>query len=162
MSSSLRRRQITVIVSLISGQSSVCFNSLFRLTRKKHQRSALLSLCEGNPLVTSGFPAQRDINAENVSIWWRHNAIILADFYAGHPSINQKSIRSLSYFKTVILYEIPIRHVSFTSTCLSTFTATCTGSFYWWDLPRFCFTLCYTHILSKHRWCFKAYWVKTG
>ena len=28
------------------------FNSLFRLTTKKHQRSALISLCEGNPLVT--------------------------------------------------------------------------------------------------------------
>ena len=29
------------------------FNSLFRLTTKKHKRPALLSLCEGNPLLTS-------------------------------------------------------------------------------------------------------------
>ena len=35
--------------------------------------SALLSLCDGNPPVTSGFPTQkRDSNAENVSMWWRH------------------------------------------------------------------------------------------
>ena len=45
------------------------FISLFILTTKKHQRSALLSLCEGNPPVTDGFPAQMDGNAENVSTW---------------------------------------------------------------------------------------------
>ena len=49
------------------------FNTLFGLTTKKHQRSLLLSLCEGNPLVTGGFPAQRDSNVEYVSIWWHHN-----------------------------------------------------------------------------------------
>ena len=55
-------------------RSTEClFNSLFRLTTKKHQRSASLSLCQGNPPVTGGFPAQRDSNAENISIWWRHN-----------------------------------------------------------------------------------------
>ena len=30
-------------------------------------------LCVGNVPVPDGFPAQRDSNAENVSIWWRHN-----------------------------------------------------------------------------------------
>ena len=34
-------------------------NSLFGLTSKKHQRSALLPFCEGNPQVTGGFPSQR-------------------------------------------------------------------------------------------------------
>ena len=48
------------------------FNSLFRLTAKKHQSSTLLSLCEGNPPVTTGFPAQRGINAEIIFILWRH------------------------------------------------------------------------------------------
>ena len=52
------------------------FNSVFELTTKKHQRSALLSLCEGNPLMTSGFHAQRDRNAENVFIWWRHSFLM--------------------------------------------------------------------------------------
>ena len=54
-------------------RSTEClFNDLLRLTTKKHQRSKLLSLCEGNPHVTDLFPAQKDSIAENVSIWWRH------------------------------------------------------------------------------------------
>ena len=38
------------------------FKSLFRLTSKKHQRSALLALCEGNPPDNGGFPSQRASN----------------------------------------------------------------------------------------------------
>ena len=34
------------------------FSSLFRLTTKNHQKSALLSLCERNPPVTGGFPTE--------------------------------------------------------------------------------------------------------
>ena len=30
-------------------------------------------LCEGNSPVTGEFPAQGASNAENASIWWRHN-----------------------------------------------------------------------------------------
>ena len=47
------------------------FDSLFKLTPKKHERSALLSLC---PLVTDGF-LPRNSNVEFVSLWWRHNEI---------------------------------------------------------------------------------------
>ena len=36
----------------------------------------LLSFCEGNASMTSGFPPQRNYNAENVSIWWRHNVVL--------------------------------------------------------------------------------------
>ena len=36
-------------------QSTEClFNSLFKLTTKEHQTSALLALCDGNPPVTGG------------------------------------------------------------------------------------------------------------
>ena len=49
------------------------FNSLFRLTTKKHKKFMLLSLCEGSPPVTGGFPTQRDSNMEKFSIWWCHN-----------------------------------------------------------------------------------------
>ena len=56
------------------------FNGLFRLTIKKNQSSALLTVCEGNPLVTCGFPSQRASNMENVSMPWRHHVI-------AHPSI---------------------------------------------------------------------------
>ena len=44
------------------------FNRLFGITSKKHHRSALLALCEGNPPVTYRFPSQRVNNAENISI----------------------------------------------------------------------------------------------
>ena len=39
-------------------------NIWFRLTHHKHQISTLLSLCEGNPPITGGFPTQRNIKAE--------------------------------------------------------------------------------------------------
>ena len=48
-------------------------NRLFKLTSKKTSKPALLALCEGNSPVTSEFPSHRASNAENVSIWWRHN-----------------------------------------------------------------------------------------
>ena len=52
------------------------FSVMFWVTSKKHQRSALLALCEGNPPVTGGFPSQRASNAESVSILWRHHATV--------------------------------------------------------------------------------------
>ena len=42
---------------------------------KKHQSSASFH-CEGNSPVTGEFPAERAIKAENVSIWWRHHAVV--------------------------------------------------------------------------------------
>ena len=36
----------------------------------------LLSFCEENPSMTSGFPPQRDCNAENVSVWWRRSVVL--------------------------------------------------------------------------------------
>ena len=61
------------MVSKISGGLGCLFKSLFKLTSKNTSKPALLSLCEGNPPVTGGFPSQRVSNAENVSIWWRHH-----------------------------------------------------------------------------------------
>ena len=37
------------------------------------QRSLLLALCEGNPLVTGGFPSQKASNAEIFSLSWHHH-----------------------------------------------------------------------------------------
>ena len=47
-------------------------NRLFRLRSKKTTKLRVTGLCAGNSSVTGEFPAQRAINAENVSIWWRH------------------------------------------------------------------------------------------
>ena len=50
------------------------FNSLFGL-RKKHQKSALLALCKGNPPMTCRFPSQRASNVKSVSMLWCHNEL---------------------------------------------------------------------------------------
>ena len=41
--------------------------------QRKHQSPALLAFAGNSPL-TGEFSTQRDSNAENVSIWWRHHA----------------------------------------------------------------------------------------
>ena len=46
-------------------------NRLFNAHQSK-QGSATLAFCERNPPVTCGFLSKRAINAEDVSIWWRH------------------------------------------------------------------------------------------
>ena len=38
----------------------------------KTSKPRVTGLCEGNSPATGEFPAQRDSNAENVSIWWRN------------------------------------------------------------------------------------------
>ena len=50
-------------------------NRIFRCTSKKISKLLVTGLCAGNSPMTSEFPAQRDSNAENVSIWWRHHDI---------------------------------------------------------------------------------------
>ena len=52
-------------------------NCLFGYRSKKTSKLHVTGLCEGNSPVTGDFPAQRDSNAENVSIWWRHHAELL-------------------------------------------------------------------------------------
>ena len=48
---------------------------LFRSRSKKTSKLRVTGLCVGNSPETGEFPAQRARNAENVSIWWRHNEI---------------------------------------------------------------------------------------
>ena len=54
-----------------------CFlNILFDRRSKKTLKLRFTGFCEGNPQVTGEFPAQRASNAENVSIWRRHHAML--------------------------------------------------------------------------------------
>ena len=48
-------------------------NRLFRWRSKKPSKLRVISFCEGNPPVNDGFPSQRAIEVENVSIWLRHH-----------------------------------------------------------------------------------------
>ena len=50
------------------------FNCLYGLTKKRLQQM-LLAICEGNPLVTNGFPSQRFTNGEGVSKLWHHHVL---------------------------------------------------------------------------------------
>ena len=63
-----------VKMSAIKSPSLDCLlTSLIRRRSKKTSKLRVTGLCEGNPLVTGGFPSQRTNNAENVSIWWHHH-----------------------------------------------------------------------------------------
>ena len=55
-------------------QSLDCLlNSLLGRRDEKTSKLRVTGLCEGNSPISGGFPAQRAINAENVSIGWGHN-----------------------------------------------------------------------------------------
>ena len=58
----------------------VClFNRLFRRIPKKTSKLCVTDLFDGNPRVRDGFPTHRVSNAENASIWWRHQSMVLLD-----------------------------------------------------------------------------------
>ena len=48
-------------------------NRLFRRGPKETSILRVTGFCAGNSPMTAEFPSQRDSNAENVSIWWRHH-----------------------------------------------------------------------------------------
>ena len=58
----------SVKASQLSSNSTV-----WSVNKSKHQSSALLCLCEGNPPVTGGFLIQRANNAESISILLHHH-----------------------------------------------------------------------------------------
>ena len=51
-------------------ESPICLTISWCVHQWQHQSSTLLAFCEGNPLVTSGFPSQSTSNMENVSMSW--------------------------------------------------------------------------------------------
>ena len=79
----LRRRQVTVMASRITGQSNVC--STVR-SDCQHRNIKGPRYC---PFVMRihcdrWFPTQKESNMENASIWWRHNG--LKDTMTAHVS----------------------------------------------------------------------------
>ena len=52
-------------------------NCLFRRRSKKASKLRVTGLCKGNSPMTGEFPAQRAINAENISIWLRPHGLLL-------------------------------------------------------------------------------------
>ena len=61
------------MASQIMGLTIVYSTVYSRSRSKKISKFRVTGLCEGSSPVTGEFPAQRDSNAENISIWWRHH-----------------------------------------------------------------------------------------
>ena len=57
----------------------------FRRRSKKTSKLRATGLCAGNSPETGEFPAQMATNAENVSIWWRHNDIEMGPNWLASP-----------------------------------------------------------------------------
>ena len=67
---------MTPVESQITSLTIVCSTVYSRRRSKKTSKLRVNGLCAGNSPVTGEFPAQRASNAENVSIWWRHNVLV--------------------------------------------------------------------------------------
>ena len=59
----------------VSNHQRMCclLSGLFRRRSKKTSKYCVTGLCERNSPVIGEFPAQRDSNVKNVSIWWWHH-----------------------------------------------------------------------------------------
>ena len=64
---------MSAMVSQITSLMIVYSTIYSRCGSKKTSKLRITGLCVGNSPVTGEFPAQRDSNMENVSIWWRHH-----------------------------------------------------------------------------------------
>ena len=83
-------------------------NRLFRRRSKKTSKLRVIGVCVGNSPVTGDFPAQMASNAENVSIWWRNDAvlaIVLIGWLGQYtePSIFVKSIYLIDWCRGTML-----------------------------------------------------------
>ena len=58
-------------------------NPMFRSRSRRTSKLHVTGLREGNLPVTGGFPSQRNSNAENVSMWWRHHEMMCFYMYMG-------------------------------------------------------------------------------
>ena len=67
-------------------------NRLFRCRSKKTSKFRVPGLCEGSPWT---FPSQKASNAENTSIWWRHDVLEISSANesntTGQTEINWKT-----------------------------------------------------------------------
>ena len=55
-------------------------NRVFRRRSKKTSKVRVTGFCERNSPVTGEFTLQRASNAENVSFWWRHHAMMATHY----------------------------------------------------------------------------------
>ena len=82
-------------------------NRLFRRRSKKTSTHRVTGLCVGNSPATGEFPAQRASNAENVTIWWRHQA---SPYNTSHEMMSQRrcALYCFWYQQRIHVKYIPI------------------------------------------------------
>ena len=69
---------VLILYQVSNHQPHNCLlNCLFRRKSKKTSKLSVTSLCVWHSPVTGDFPAKRVINGKNVSIWWRHHAMVM-------------------------------------------------------------------------------------
>ena len=83
-----------------------CFDCLlerlFRRRSKNTSRLHVTGLCVGNSLATGEFPAQRATNAENASIWWRHNVLNQYSWHLGLINFQPRNLpESKNYIRKI-------------------------------------------------------------
>ena len=78
------------IAPQITSLAIVCSSVYWGADQRKTSKLRVTGLCAGNSPVTGEFPAQRDSNAENVSIWWRHHVIPISH---RHMNFDRYSLR---------------------------------------------------------------------
>ena len=52
---------------------TIVYSTVFSGADQRKSKLRITDLCAGNSPVIGEFPAQMASNAENVTIWWRHN-----------------------------------------------------------------------------------------
>ena len=75
-------------------------NRLFGRRSKKTSKLRVTGLCVVNSPGTGEFPAQMASIAENVSIWWRHHAVI-----------EHCKVLACSILKQCLLYSVLVTHI---------------------------------------------------
>ena len=130
----LRWRQMTVMASRITGQSSVCSTLCLGWQQRDIKCPRYCPFVRGIHQLTGRFPAQRDSYAENVSIWWRHNGLwrppVIVDHYCAYRC-----------FLSTRISLACVRASKLTTTNIDT-TGSCNVDAWFWD--------CYLDALSYH------------
>ena len=93
------------IASPITSLTIVYSTVLFRRRSKKTSKLRVTGLCEGNSPVTGEFPTQRASNAENVSIWWRHHALLLDPLLNHFNNYNNQSFEYVNADLLIVLFQ---------------------------------------------------------
>ena len=71
-----RLKHVIIIRNIITVPDVFTWKIISRFSKsKKTLKLRVTGLCAGNSPVTGELSAQRAINADNVSIWWRHHCI---------------------------------------------------------------------------------------